>query len=222
MDKWLTFDCYGTLVDWRTGMTEALRSVAGADADRLLAQYHQNEPGVQTEHPSWRYQDVLRESLRRASIECEVDLNDEQLRVLGDTLTSWPVFPDTFTTLSTLREQGYKMGILSNVDRELLLETIDGINVPIDLAITSSDIGSFKPGAPHFDIFQESTGTDRNSWIHVACSWFHDIVPSDRQGIKSVFINREESTDGPAPATAVLPDLINLPDTVRALFDEVE
>ncbi|MEC4612986.1 HAD-IA family hydrolase [Tsukamurella tyrosinosolvens] len=218
MDKWLTFDCYGTLVDWRSGMIDALRSVAGDDADGLLTAYHRYEPVVQTENPTWSYRAVLREGVRRAALACAIDLDAEQSDVLGRTLTLWPVFPDTEHALRELRDCGYRLAILSNVDRELLDQTIAGLGVPFDEVVTSSEIGSFKPAAPHFDTFAERTGGDHDSWIHVACSWYHDVIPADRRGVRSVFVNREHSAEGPAPATAVLDDLEDLPATVDRLF----
>ncbi|MDA3636977.1 MULTISPECIES: HAD-IA family hydrolase [Rhodococcus] len=218
--KWLTFDCYGTLVDWRSGMTAALRSVAGSDADRLLTEYHRHEPNVQTEHPEWAYRVVLAEGLRRAAERCEIELDEEQLDVLGRTLPTWPMFPDTNEALKALEARGYRLGILSNVDREMLLLTLESFEVGIDEIVTSSDIGSYKPAAPHFETFRARTGTDCTTWIHVACSLFHDVEAADSAGIRSIYINRE-NTDYPAElVAAVMPDLKRLPEVVEELFGQ--
>lgn len=218
--KWLTFDCYGTLVDWRSGMTAALHSVAGPDADRLLTEYHRHEPNVQTEHPEWAYRAVLAEGLRRAAERCEIELDEEQLDVLGRTLPTWPMFPDTNEALKALEARGYRLGILSNVDREMLLLTLESFEVGIDEIVTSSDIGSYKPAAPHFETFRDRTGTDCTTWIHVACSLFHDVEVADSVGIRSIYINRE-NTDYPAElVAAVMPDLKRLPEVVEELFGQ--
>ncbi|MBY4128146.1 HAD-IA family hydrolase [Rhodococcus fascians] len=216
--QWLTFDCYGTLVDWRAGMTAALRSVAGADADRLLTEYHHHEPDVQIEHPEWTYRAVLAEGLRRAAERCEVELDSEQLDVLGRTLPTWPVFPDTNDALKALVARGYKLGILSNVDREMLLLTVKSFDVEIDEIVTSSDIGSYKPAAPHFETFRARTGADDTTWIHVACSVFHDVEAAHNVGIRSIYINRE-NTDYPTElVAAAMLDLAQLPEVADELF----
>lgn len=217
--KWLTFDCYGTLVDWRQGMTAALHSVAGADAERLLTEYHLHEHVVQEQNPAWTYRAVLAEALRRAAEVCEVSLTADECDVLGRTLPSWPVFPDTNRALRELEARGYRFGVLSNVDRELLEQTLTQFDVRIDVTVTSSDIGSYKPAPGHFETFQAASGAGEHEWIHVACSWFHDVEAADRLGVRSIYINREKTphSDGDL-AAAVLPDLVTLPEVAEALF----
>lgn len=216
--KWLTFDCYGTLVDWRSGMTAALTTVAGPDATQLLTEYHHHEPVVQNEHPEWTYRAVLAEALRRAAHECDISLDEDGADVLGRTLPGWPLFPDTNEALRELKAKGYQLGILSNVDREALLQTLTGFDVDFDEIVTSSDIGSYKPAPPHFETFQKLSGVENADWIHVACSWFHDVEPADRHGIRSIYINREGTSHPTDLAAAVLPDLVTLNTVADQLF----
>ncbi|WP_455902115.1 HAD family hydrolase [Rhodococcus gordoniae] len=218
--KWLTFDCYGTLVDWREGMVDAIRSVANTDAERLLTEYHRHEHEVQAQHPGWTYRAVLAESLRAAARVCGISLSHEDTDVLGRSLPTWPVFSDTNQALRELRDSGYNLGILSNVDREMLQQTLTQFDVDIDVVVASSDIGSYKPALGHFTTFKKVSEVEDGNWIHVACSWFHDVVPADKFGIPSVYINREGTAhiEGDL-AAAVLPDLVKLPGVVGTLFD---
>ncbi|MGQ5691899.1 HAD family hydrolase [Rhodococcus erythropolis] len=222
MEKWLTFDCYGTLIDWRSGMTDALASVAGPEAEALLEEYHRHEPGVQIRNPDWSYRAVLAESLSRAADARGMNLSTDQLDVLGRTLPTWRLFPDTNRTLTALRDAGFKLGILSNVDKPLLLQTIEGFDTGIDCVITSSEIGSYKPALKHFSTFEETAGVDKTSWIHVACSWFHDVEPANEFGIRSVYINRERTNHTGGKASAILPDLVELPAVVAEIFQSVD
>ncbi|MFF1946966.1 HAD family hydrolase [Rhodococcus qingshengii] len=221
MEKWLTFDCYGTLVDWRGGMTDALTSVAGPEAEGLLEEYHRHEPDVQIGNPDWSYRAVLAEALRRAADVRGIDLDTDQLDVLGRTLPQWRVFPDTNRALTALRDAGFKLGILSNVDKPSLIRTIEGFDVGIDRVVTSSEIGSYKPALKHFSTFEELTGANKASWIHVACSWFHDVEPAHEYGIRSVYINRERTDHTGGPSSAILPDLVELPEVVAGMFPNV-
>jgi 2-haloacid dehalogenase len=133
-DRWATFDCYGTLVDWRGGMRRAIASVAPGDADRLVVAYHEVEHEVQAER--YRpYREVLTESLRRAAAREGVELAPGGERVLADTLPDWPVFDDVAGALGRLHEGGWWVALLSNVDDDLLEGTLEHLGAPVDAAI---------------------------------------------------------------------------------------
>jgi 2-haloacid dehalogenase len=199
-------------------MESALRSVSPTRAQELFDAYHRHEHVVQGTLPFPTYKHVLTESLRRAAEDAGVDLDTEQTAVLATTLPTWPVFPETPQALRSLHDDGWKLGILSNVDNDLIEQTLVQLREPIDLVITAEDIGSYKPGLAHFEQFRERSGVAPGRWIHVACSWFHDVEPPARLGVPSVFINREREVRDTGVAAAVMTDLVGLAETVAEVF----
>jgi 2-haloacid dehalogenase len=199
VDRWATFDCYGTLVDWNAG----IRSVVG---DELLARYHEVEPKVEAEQPSLSYRDVMRETLRRLEV-ADVD-------ALGQSLPGWPVFPEAPRALEAARERGWKLAILSNTDRDFIEASMTSIGVPFELAIVASEVGSYKPALGHWRAFEHKVG--RLPDIHVGASHFHDVVPASQLGIPTVWINRLAEHGDPAP-TCEFHDLALLPETLADL-----
>jgi 2-haloacid dehalogenase len=198
MERWATFDCYGTVVDWNAGIAAAL-----GDAG-LLDRYHELEPIVQAENPAMRYRDVLRETARRVGVDADP----------AASLPDWPVFPDARAALEEARSRGWSLAILTNSDRDLIEASIAAIGVPFELAIVASEIGSYKPAHQHWHSFADEVG--RLPDVHVAQSHFHDVVPATELGLRTVWINRLQEDGEPRP-TAELPDLERLPDTLDAL-----
>lgn len=209
---WLTFDCYGTLVDWRTGMSRALESLGTGRVDELLAGYHRYEPGLQQARPLLPYREVLRAGLAASARGLGLELEDAQESVLADTMSSWPPFPETASILNELRNDGWRLGILSNVDNDIMSATLSVLGAPIDVVITSEDIQSYKPDLPHFQEFRRVTSAPAGAWVHVACSWTHDILPSRLLGVPSVFVNREREAHDAALVLGVTKDLLEVPD----------
>ena len=199
MDRWATFDCYGTLVDWNAG----IRAVVG---DELLARYHEAEPRIEAEQPSLSYRDVMRETLRRLELD-DVD-------ALARSLPGWPVFPEVPQALEAARERGWKLAILSNTDRDFIEASMASIGVPFELAIVASEIGSYKPALGHWRAFEREVG--RLPHVHVGASYFHDVVPASGLGIPTVWINRLAEHREPPP-TRELPDLALLPEALTEL-----
>ncbi|HYS30223.1 MAG TPA: HAD family hydrolase [Candidatus Limnocylindria bacterium] len=217
MVRWLTFDCYGTLVDWRTGIAQGIEAVAPGHSARLLPFYYQQEAAVQAE--GFRpYREVLAEALRRAAAEAAITLGPGADLVLPDGLPRWPVFADVGPALSRLRESGWKLAVLSNIDPDLFARTRQRLPVRIDAVVTALDVGSYKPAHGHFLTFAHSYQPQVH--LHVAQSWFHDIVPAHELGIPAIWINRLGERDDPSIAAAVLPDLETLPETVSRLESE--
>jgi 2-haloalkanoic acid dehalogenase type II len=194
----VTFDCYGTLVDWEGGISHAFIEAAAEDGVRLtreeiLAMHAAIEPKVESE--SFRtYRDVLTETARRMALEFGWAIDHPTARFLAESLPGWSVFHDTRPSLQRLRDAGYRLGILSNVDNDLLCETMRGFDVGIELVITAEQVRSYKPADPHFLTARETIGEGR--WLHAAQSWFHDIVPATRLGIDSAWINRNQDARG--------------------------
>ena len=198
MERWATFDCYGTLVDWNAGLRAALGS------DELLTRYHDLEPDVQAEDPTRPYRDVMAEVARRLGVDVSP----------AESLPEWPVFPEVPRALQDLRRRGWKLGILSNSDRDLIDASMRAIGVPFELAIVASEIGSYKPMDAHWLAFAREVG--RMPDVHVAQSHFHDVVPASALGISTVWINRAGET-ADLPPTRQLNDLTGLADAVDEL-----
>lgn len=215
-ERWATFDCYGTLIDWMNGIRDTLADLwPEHDAELLLAAYHEVEPEVQ-EGRSVPYRQVLAESLERIARREGLTLAADDREALADSLPTWQPFPEVPGALRELRERGWRLAILSNTDPDLLAASVDAIGVPVDLRITAAEAGSYKPAPGHWERFFERTAADRARHVHVAASLFHDIAPCRELGLTAVWINRlGEASE--LPRAAELPDLARLPDTLDGL-----
>ena len=216
-DRWATFDCYGTLVDWESGIeTELARIWPDEDADTLRERYHEIEPRVQLEG-SLPYREVLRQALVLLAESEGLELPPGEETALGDSLPRWPVFPEVPAALAELRERGWKLVPLSNTDPDFLEASMQAIGVPFDGTVVAGEIGSYKPAHGHWKVFYERFGADPERHVHVAASLFHDIAPADELGITAVWINRLDETSNLSRA-AELPDLARLPETLESLL----
>ncbi len=215
-ERWATFDCYGTLIDWMGGIRATLASLwPDADAETLLHRYHRIEPAVQAHEPM-TYRRVMAEVLWRMAAAERFAIPDGRADALAESLPGWPVFPEVPDALRSLRERGWRLAILSNTDADLLDASLTAIGVPVDLRVAASDIGSYKPAPGHWEAFFERTGADRERHVHVAASLFHDVEPAAKLGLRCVWINRNgESSE--LPRAGELPDLSALPDLVDRL-----
>jgi 2-haloacid dehalogenase len=217
-DRWATFDCYGTLVDWNAGIrTELERLFGAADGSRLLARYHEIEPRIQREQPGARYRAVMAAVLAELAGDCGLELAPEDQDALGRSLPAWPVFGEVPEELAEASRRGWKLMMLSNTDRDLIDASIQAIGVLFAGAIVASEIGSYKPALGHWRAFYAATGADRERHVHVAQSHFHDVVPANKLGISTIWINRLGQRADP-PATRELPDLHGLADALDALM----
>jgi 2-haloacid dehalogenase len=209
-ERWATFDCYGTLIDWNGGIRRELARVFGEErADAQLERYHDVEPALQAAGER-SYREVMTEAMR----ELGASAGDEE--GLAAALPSWAPFPEVPGALREALSRGWKLALLSNTDRDLIEASMKQIAVPFELAIVASEIGSYKPGHRHWLRFFEATGAPHDGHVHVAQSHFHDIVPATDLGLRSIWINRYGETHEPPP-TRELPDLSRLPDTLDEL-----
>jgi 2-haloacid dehalogenase len=207
-DRWATFDCYGTLIDWNGGIRAELARVFGEDrADELLDRYHELEPQLEADGKR-SYRDVLTEAMRRLG----ATAGEED--ALARSLPTWQPFPEVSEALRQARANGWKLGILSNTDRDYIDASQERIGVRFELAIVASEIGSYKPGLGHWQAFEREVG--RPPDVHVAASLFHDVAPANELGLKSIWINRLGEASGPPP-TRELPDLSDLPRALEEL-----
>jgi 2-haloacid dehalogenase len=215
-DRWATFDCYGTLIDWEGGIRATLVSLwPDADADALKDRYHLIEQELQAGRGT-PYREVMAEALVRLAADEGLALSPGQDDALGQALPGWRAFPEVRGALTELRRRGWRLAILSNTDPDFLDASITTIGVPVDLRVVASAIGSYKPAPGHWDTFFAQTGADRARHVHVAASLFHDIEPCSRMGLRSVWINRLDETSD-LPRAATLTDLSSLPDTLDGL-----
>lgn len=215
-DRWATFDCYGTLIDWMSGIRDTLSELwPERDTELLLGAYHEIEPEVQRGR-SIPYRQVLTEGLERLAHREGLELEDDDRAALADSLPTWPPFREVPSTSAELRERGWKLAVLSNTDPDLLDASLSLVGAPVDLRITAAEAGSYKPAPGHWDRFFEATKADRSRHVHVAASLFHDIAPCRDLGLTAVWINRLGETSE-LPRAAELPTLAALPETVDLL-----
>jgi 2-haloacid dehalogenase len=208
--KWATFDCYGTLIDWNGGIRRELARVFGeARADEQLERYHDIEPTLQADG-SRSYREVMTQAM------LELGAQENDAVALACSLPEWKPFPDVRDALEEARVRGWKLVILSNTDRDFIEASMARIGVPFELAIVASEIGSYKPAHGHWERFFEQTGAARDRHVHVAQSYFHDVVPANEQGLRSIWINRRAEQADLRP-TRELPDLVRLPETLDEL-----
>jgi 2-haloacid dehalogenase len=213
-DKWLTFDCYGTIADWNTGMGRALEALAGTDARALLAGYHRAELELEA-GPGWMpYREVLTAGLASAARREGITLPEGGEETFVRAWPDMPVFEDAAPALTALRDQGWRLAILTNCDDDLFATTRPRLPVPFDVVVTAQEVGSYKPDLGHFRAFADQTGVSKADWIHVANSWVHDILPAARLGLRSVWVDRDGTGHPAKLAERRITAMRRLPETV--------
>jgi 2-haloacid dehalogenase len=218
-DRWATFDCYGTLIDWEGGIRDAAAELwPNADPERMLALHHVVEPRVE-DNGGVSYREVLTRVQRAVAAIEGLEIPAGRESALADSLPSWRPFEEVPGSLGELRERGWKLCILSNTDPDYLEASLAQIPVEFDLTITASEIGSYKPGLRHWEEFNRRSGVEEGCHVHVAASLFHDIEPCTRLGLPSVWINRLGEASSLARA-AELSDLKGLAERLEEICPE--
>ena len=219
MERWATFDCYGTLIDWNGGIGRELERLFGADnSAQLLHAYHEVEPQVQREDPVRAYRDVLTQTLVRLAEREQMLLPGDEQDALARSLPEWQPFPEVKASLEEARGSGWKLAILSNTDDDLIAASQVQLGMVFDEVVVAQEIGSYKPNHKHWQEFFNRTRAPHDGHVHVGASLYHDIAPCNELGLVSVWVNRlgETATDGARP-TRELPDLLALPETLDEL-----
>lgn len=213
----LSFDCYGTLIDWEKGIVAALRPWAAASGlalsdEELLAAYSRHEAEVETTHATDLYPAILAGTMRALGAELGAQVSDAEAEAFGRSVPDWPAFPDSPDALARLARR-YRLIILSNVDRTSFAGSNRRLGVTFDGIVTAQDVGSYKPSPRNFDALAAEArrlGVPEGRLLHVAQSLFHDHVPAKAAGLPTVWIDRRHEKAGwgatPAPSAPVTPD----------------
>ncbi len=212
----LTFDCYGTLIDWESGIVAAMCPVlarSGVDVpdEALLEAYARHEAGIE-EGPYRRYRDVLGLALRGVAADLGATVTDEDAAAFGGSVPDWPAFPDSAAALAALHGR-YRLGVLTNCDDDLFAGSSRRLGEPFDLVVTAQQVGAYKPSHRGFEIVFDRIGVPRDRILHVAQSLFHDHVPAKELGLATVWVNRRHgwAGSGATPPAEAVPDL-EVPD----------
>lgn len=218
----LTFDCYGTLIDWATGIPGALQPVLRAhdveiDDDRLFELYSTFEKEAER-GPYVSYRDVLRTVVRHFGSHFNFTPTNAEIERFADSVGNWPLFPDTNKALRQLGDD-FRLGVISNVDDDLFLDTSWHFDVDFDEVITGEQVKTYKPQLQPFETAFSELGVPPNRLLHVAQSVYHDVNPAGRLGISCVWVQRYgDRFEAPAPATEpvmTVPDLLTFVDALR-------
>jgi len=215
----LTFDCYGTLIDWERGIADALRPWLdrhGVDMDdeQILTLYSESEPKQEAATPGKPYPEILRAVLADIAETLDVGVTSSELEAFGRSVQDWPAFPDVPEALRYLKEH-YQLIIISNIDRESFAHSHAKLGTEFDAIITAQDVGSYKPDIRNFEFALrrlQEMGIERTRVLHVAQSLFHDHEPAKSLGLRTVWVNRRAGKVGtgatPAPGGDVRPDIV--------------
>ncbi len=216
--EWISFDCYGTLVDWEAGISTAVSGVLESHGlnrskSEILSLFAEVEPRVQSSGAFIEYRDVLRQVMELIGAELGLRCSESELNCLANTLPHWPVFPEVVKALDALKSR-YKLAVISNVDDDLFAGTAEVLGVSFDAVVTSQQVRSYKPDLRNFNAAASRMAVDTEGWLHVAESLYHDVGPANRLGISSVWVNRAGRGGGTRASNAspdlVVPDLAEL------------
>jgi len=195
----LTFDCYGTLIDWETGILSALKPILEShnrilSDESILEMYGTIE--AQAEAGEYRpYRKILQFATQRMGARFSFALHGNEINALPESLKNWPPFPDTVDSLRRLKSR-YKLAIVSNTDDDLFADTAKVLQVPFDFVITAEQARSYKPSHNNFRLALERIGLPKEKILHCAQSIFHDVVPTKQLGIANVWVNRRAGRKG--------------------------
>ena len=213
----LSFDCYGTLIDWEAGIGSVLRQWAdrrGLDmtTEELLVAYADHEAQAERDHPTDLYPSILSRAMRGLGKALDIEVTYDDAHALAVSVPDWPAFPDSADALQRLAKH-FKLIILSNIDNASFAASNEKLGVTFDAILTAENIGSYKPSPANFDALDhqvDTMGIPRTKLLHVAQSLFHDHVPAKGRGMATVWINRRHADPGwgatPDPGAQVTPD----------------
>jgi 2-haloacid dehalogenase len=210
--KILTFDCYGTMIDWESGIFAALRPILAAHNQKitdsaLLELYSELEASAEAED-FLRYRDVLQSVVRGFGKRLGFSPTEAEVRSLPESLKNWQPFPDTVEAVRKLKSR-YQLAVISNIDDDLFASTAPKLGVAFDYVITAQQAGCYKPCMKIFKLAEERMSVSREQWLHIGQSVYHDVIPAQSLGIATVWVNRPSprSGSGAAKAASGKPDL---------------
>jgi 2-haloacid dehalogenase len=206
-------------VDWRRGFAGLLAPIAGPRTPDILDAYHVSERLVERETPHRSYKDVLATSLSRAASTRGLRLSERDARTIERSWGSLPIFDDAEPMLAELRRNGWRLAVLTNCDDDLFEVTHRTFRSPFDLFVTAERVRGYKPAPWHFSAFRQITRVRRCNWVHVACSWYHDIAPARALGISSVWLDRERTGEDATMASARVFSATDVAAAVEAVVD---
>jgi len=208
----LSFDCYGTLIDWESGILAALatwQARAGAEPEALLAAFARHESAIEAEHPDLPYPQVLTKVMGGLGEEFDAEASAAEANAFGASVGDWPAFPDTAAALASLK-RNFQLAILSNVDRASFARSNTQLSIEFDLICTAEDIGSYKPARANFDYLLarlDERGIAPGELLHVAQSLYHDHAPALAMGLQTAWIDRRAGKSGGGATLAADPEL---------------
>jgi 2-haloacid dehalogenase len=219
--EYLSFDCYGTLIDWESGILGYLRPLLrtkGCDVseEQILNLYSEFEPHQQ-DLAYRRYREILASVVRDFGRELRIDFTEKEVDGLAGSIRAWKPFPDTVGALKRLKTR-YKLAVLSNIDDDLFASTAPKLGVEIDCVVTAQQVQSYKPSSRNFDTLLNRLQVDKDRLLHVAESLYHDVIPAQALGIATVWVNRRQGKSAAASRMVVARPDLEVP-TVAALAD---
>jgi 2-haloacid dehalogenase len=214
----VTFDCFGTLVDWHSGFADILRPAAGERTAELIRAYHGFELTLEQARPHVRYRDVLERGIARAAAQIGLSLTEAQARSLPERWDALRPFDDVEPALAALRADGCKLAVLTNCDVDLFARTHASFRHRFDLVVTAEQVMDYKPSLAHFHWFWRASGVEARDWVHAACSWYHDVQPAREMGIRRIWVDRDRTGDDPTAATLRIDDVRGLPSAVERVL----
>lgn len=208
--KAVTFDCYGTLVDWETGLLGALRPMlergeCHPSDQHILGAFAEAEREVEA-GPYMSYREVCAEVARLVAHRFAVALEPGEERALAESIADWPAFAETPGALRDLKKR-FKVGVLSNIDDDLFALTEPKLGVDLDLLVTAQGVRLYKPGAAHFEAALDRLGLKPSEVLHVAESRYHDVAPAKAMGFRTVWVNRKPGRASASGESGAQPDI---------------
>lgn len=205
--KYITFDCYGTLIDWEGGIRTAVKKLSDKNGFNLSLEgisdkYIKAELQIEAEQYR-KYHEVLQLSAKKLFKQEGFDISDEDALEFADSIYSWQPFPETHDVLAGLKQKGYKLIILSNIDNEIIKRSIELMGIDFDGVVTAEEVGSYKPAYGHWQEMLRRFNTQKSEVLHVAASYIHDIIPAKEQGFDAIWINRNNDQ----PTREIKPNL---------------
>jgi 2-haloalkanoic acid dehalogenase type II len=214
---YITFDCYGTLIDWEGGIRDALKKLSEKkgfylSSDGLSEKYIKAE--LQIEAGQYRkYHEILQLTAKRLLKSEGFDISDKDALEFADSIFTWQPFAETHNTLAKLKDQGYKLVILSNIDNEIIKRSIRLIGTDFDGVVTAEDVGAYKPAYGHWREMLKRFNAKTEEVLHVGASYVHDVIPAKELGFDAIWINRNhEKPTAEIRPNIEFPDLTPLPD----------